>query len=115
MYPPQSLRGRIWRGLMFVFHRPPIHPGWAHPMRFYEFGCILCRWQFRRVAAVLPTFPDQSVASETPPEYDEDGNLVRMGVHIPVSVQRQLDEIVAADPKNAELVKKAIDQIAKNP
>lgn len=108
-------RVHLWRLVVTIFHRWPIHPGWRHPLRFYEFGCILCRYQFRQMAEYLNAnpFPDRSEIVVSEPTYDAEGKLVRRGVRMSATVKRQLDKIMA-DPAGAEAVTKAIDQIARD-
>jgi len=117
------LKRRLWRTAMIVFHRWPIHPGWRHPLRFYDGpgNCFLCRatWdQMKRQIPVLNSeFVDESRVEISKPEYDADGKLVRHGMSMSASMKRNLDEI-AADPERQDVMdalRKVMEDIARDP
>lgn len=102
----------IGRRITIVIHRWPLHPGWKHPLRFTYNGCWLCYVMVKSLMSDLPPFTDQSSIKLSDPIYDAEGKLVRRGISMTATAQRQLEAIMA-DPEKAASIQKAIDQIAE--
>jgi hypothetical protein len=106
---------RLGRRITTLIHGSLLHPGWNHPMRFAQYGCWLCRQVTAEYIRDDP-YRDQSNIKVSEPEYAPDGALVRRGMSISATAQRQLDEIMAnADPKQIAALHEAMDRIAKDP
>lgn len=105
-------QNKVGRRITIWLH-PRLHPGISEPLRFGgSERCWLCvrvmRDHFRR----MPPIMDRSSIKLSEPEYNEDGTVKRRGMTMTATAKRQLDEIMASDPKAAAAIQEMMDKIA---
>jgi len=101
------IRGRLFRLAIGLIHLL-VHRGIGR-YTFVEHGCFVCRYMFRRfIPPGALEFPDQSSIDILPTEVDDEGRLVRRGVTMTATAQRQFD---ALDAEGRAALERVIEKL----